>query len=195
MNLIYLIDQRGLEAINNFANSNKIIVTIFTSVAEYTVYAIPIFFILYWYFPIKQGKNHDRRIALQAVFSGLLSWLVFSNILGRIINRMRPFEPGGIQEILFHRPTYSFPSDHAAFFFALATTFFITKTKKISYTFLIVAVFVSIARIGVGIHWPTDIIGGALLGIGIAYLVDFFDKYFNKIYFFIIKIAQKLRLA
>lgn len=195
MNLIYFIDQRGLEAINNFANSNEIVRWIFIVVAQYFIYAVPLFLVIFWFFPFRQDKNHDRKIALQAVFSGLLGWLVFANILGRIINRMRPFESGGVQEILFHRQSYSFPSDHATFFFAVAMAFFITKTKKISNILFIIAALVSLARVGVGFHWPTDIVGGALLGIGVAYLVNYLDKYFTRGYLYIIKIARRLHLA
>lgn len=66
----------------------------------------------------------------------------------------------------------SFPSDHAILFFTLATgLFFVSRilgTIAIAHAILII----SLPRIYLGLHYPTDILAGALLGIGVSLLVN-----------------------
>ena len=65
----------------------------------------------------------------------------------------------------------AFPSDHAALFFALTVgILFISRgagVLAISY----VAVFICLPRIYVGLHYPSDIIAGALLGGSVCFVV------------------------
>jgi undecaprenyl-diphosphatase len=62
----------------------------------------------------------------------------------------------------------SFPSDHATVFFSLAMSIlFVWRAAGIvalSYVFL----FISMPRVYLGFHYPTDILGGALIGIALA---------------------------
>jgi membrane-associated phospholipid phosphatase len=66
----------------------------------------------------------------------------------------------------------SFPSSHTAVFFALAVVVYL-HDHKIGKWLLWGALAIGIARIGAGVHWPIDILGGLLLGIGVAF---FFEK-------------------
>lgn len=65
---------------------------------------------------------------------------------------------------------YGFVSSHAANFFAIATTAFILlgSTRKYWWLFLWAGI-VTYTRIYLGVHYPSDLIGGALLGIAIGY--------------------------
>ncbi len=63
---------------------------------------------------------------------------------------------------------YSFVSNHAANHFGLATFFFLTTKpllQKWAYIAFLWAALISIAQVYVGIHYPSDILGGAILGI------------------------------
>lgn len=63
----------------------------------------------------------------------------------------------------------SFPSDHAVLFFALATAVFLFD-RKIGWFLYVYAVFcISLPRIFLGIHYPSDILAGALFGGALAY--------------------------
>ncbi len=69
----------------------------------------------------------------------------------------------------------SFPSDHAVFFFTLATGIWLIS-RPIGLIALFHAIFVvCLPRIYLGLHYPTDIIAGACLGIGIALLASRLD--------------------
>jgi undecaprenyl-diphosphatase len=133
-------------------------------------------------------------VALRALFSSGLG-LGLAMVIGKSLNRPRPFEAGGVQEILFHRPDYSFPSDHATLLFALAMSFYLSGYKKLAYLMLVLGITIGAARVMAGVHYPSDIIAGALVGIIAAYLLKLLDPIMDHVYRFIISLAKKIRLA
>lgn len=157
---------------------------------EYLIYFVPLLLIGLWFFSAK-----SKTVALRAFFSAMLAWPILAYISGRLINRPRPFMLSGIQELIFHRPTYSFPSDHAAALFAITFSFFFSGYKKIGYLMLIISLIICTFRVSNGLHFPSDIIAGAVFGLVAAWLIKILDPVLDKIYLLIIKIAQKVRLA
>ena len=67
---------------------------------------------------------------------------------------------------------WAFPSGHAAVFFALAISLWLWN-RLWGAVGLAVAAAVGVARVSAGVHWPTDILGGAILGTAVAVLVNF----------------------
>jgi undecaprenyl-diphosphatase len=63
----------------------------------------------------------------------------------------------------------SFPSDHAILFFALATGMYYVNRKLGILLYLHAFFVICLPRVFLGIHFPTDILGGAVLGIALAY--------------------------
>lgn len=59
----------------------------------------------------------------------------------------------------------SFPSSHTYVAFAVATSIFLYGHKRLGLLLFIIAILVAISRVGAGFHYPSDIIGGAMLGI------------------------------
>lgn len=66
---------------------------------------------------------------------------------------------------------FAFPSGHAARAFALAASLAPIARRPVAITLLSIAALVGLSRIYLGLHWPSDVIGGATLGIVIALLV------------------------
>ena len=64
---------------------------------------------------------------------------------------------------------YSFPSNHALNNFA-AAVFLLRLFPSYKWIFLITATLVSLSRIYLGVHYPSDVLGGALIGIAFGYL-------------------------
>jgi undecaprenyl-diphosphatase len=84
--------------------------------------------------------------------------------------RPRPFIENNVNLLIEHQNTGSFPSGHAAFFFALSTVIF-CYNKKAGILFFIASFLLSISRVFVGIHWPSDILAGAIVGIFSGWLI------------------------
>lgn len=81
----------------------------------------------------------------------------------------RPFEALSFSALISESGS-SFPSGHAAFFFALAMTVFYYG-RRLGWWFFSFALVVGFARIFAGVHWPLDILGGAGVGILSGFLV------------------------
>ncbi|KKR04026.1 MAG: Bacitracin transport permease protein BCRC [Parcubacteria group bacterium GW2011_GWF2_39_13b] len=124
----------------------------------------------------KENKIKNRFMVFGALLSAGIARLVFANIIRWLYYRPRPFIDHQVNQLLNHNSEGSFPSGHAVFFFALAM-FIFYYNKRIGTWFFIGAVLISIARVFVGIHYPLDILAGALVGIIAGWLVNIiFEK-------------------
>lgn len=86
-------------------------------------------------------------------------------------DRPRPFEIlADAYQLIQHSAGGSFPSGHAAFFFALTTGVFFYN-RRIGTIFFAGALLVSIGRAIAGVHWPSDILAGAAVGILTPWIV------------------------
>jgi undecaprenyl-diphosphatase len=76
--------------------------------------------------------------------------------------------------------TFSFPSNHALNNFA-AALFFYRLFPKLKWVLFITAALISISRVYLGLHYPSDIIGGAIIGLAFGYVfasgVLYFERY------------------
>jgi membrane-associated phospholipid phosphatase len=74
----------------------------------------------------------------------------------------------------------SFTSSHAANHFGLAMFFYITAkhiSPKYCFLFFIWAAIISMSQVYAGVHYPTDIIGGAMLGMVVGGCMASFHNY------------------
>jgi len=120
-----------------------------------------------------KDKRKEIKMLILAAFSVFLSRVVITELIRLFYFVPRPFINNQIHQLIFHETSGSFPSGHAAFFFALAMSIFFFH-KKWSILFFTGAVLIGVARIIAGIHWPIDILGGAIIGILSAWIVKIF---------------------
>lgn len=112
-----------------------------------------------------------REQALHALASSTIAW-VLAEMFKSFIPIVRPFHLNGLEPLTLTIPNgFAFPSSHTAVAFALAVTIWL-HDKKIGTVYLVAATMVGVARIAAHVHFPIDIIGGALIGITVAYLVE-----------------------
>lgn len=112
--------------------------------------------------------------AIAAVFVAL----AINGGIGSAYFRERPFVAFGFVPLTIEaRTSKSFPSDHTASAFALATVMLVSK-PRLGALMLACAILIGLSRIFVGVHYPGDILAGAGIGILSAIYVSFlFNRY------------------
>ncbi len=112
----------------------------------------------------KYRSRNGRHGVAAAGFSALLA-LGVAQVVGHLWDRPRPFEahPGHAHLMLPPSTDPSFPSDHATAAFAIAVAILL-RHRKAGVLALVLATIVSVSRVALGTHYPSDVIGGALLG-------------------------------
>ena len=109
-----------------------------------------------------------------AVAGGLSAGLALA--IGRVIStaayRARPFvaHPTGVHLFARHAADASFPSDHATAAFAIGTAIVLRK-RWWGVVVLVAAAVLSVGRVALGLHYPSDVLGGAVIGIATALLL------------------------
>ena len=117
----------------------------------------------------KKYRKCAVSIGIALVFKELLG----NMILKELIMRERPCWIDPTVELLIKSPSsFSFPSGHTFDAFAASFTIFLNH-KKEGIAAMIMAVFIAFSRMYVFVHFPTDILGGMILGIGVAVLTYF----------------------
>jgi undecaprenyl-diphosphatase len=121
-------------------------------------------------FVVAHGHRHAawRRAAMAAVLSAGLA-LAIGKVISEIVDRARPFvaDPGGVHLFSHHAADPSFPSDHATAAFAIAVAIVLRKPAWGAFA-LAAAIILSVGRVAIGVHYPSDILAGAVLGAAAA---------------------------
>ena len=141
--------------------------------AEYFGYILLAILIL---FLLKDYKKYWP-IIFRALAAGILSRFIITEIIRFFWERPRPFVENQVNLLLSHGASSSFPSGHAAFYFALASIVYFYN-KKLGIVFLISSFLISISRVFVGVHWPSDVLTGAIIGIFSGWLIFLLSRRF-----------------
>lgn len=113
-----------------------------------------------------------RKVGILCVAALLFSFLIDNVLLKNLVARTRPYEVIEGLTYLVKKPVdYSFPSGHTGTSFATAVVLFFSFPKKYSFWFLVLAVLIGFSRLYVGVHYPTDVLAGAIIGTLIAVCV------------------------
>jgi undecaprenyl-diphosphatase len=91
--------------------------------------------------------------------------LAIGAVLSHLVDRARPFvsDPGGVHRFTHHAADAGFPSDHATASFAIATAI-VLRNRRWGIVALALATLLSLTRVAIGVHYPSDVLAGAALG-------------------------------
>ena len=160
-----------------------------------------------------------RSVVLWVAFACLLAY-AFNLLIEQFIFEPRPFISHTVHQLIAHPADSAFPSDHSAWSFAVfgmllfafipiistftrgrstgslrpASSLLIVPTLLLILAFVI-ACTIGVARIYVGLHYPGDILGGALDGLLAALLITLLSRWLRQLTQTVLRFAYKVRLA
>lgn len=107
-----------------------------------------------------------RKTGIMVALSLMLGFLIGNLTLKPLVGRLRPFEVDSGLTLLISPPgDASFPSGHTLASFEAATVLMIREKKTMGIPALILASLIGCSRLYLQVHFPTDVLFGALLGI------------------------------
>lgn len=141
---------------------------------------VVILFIIYWCISKDKGAN---------IAYSLYTSMLFNNLIKGIISRRRPFEREGkeylrkLDSSKDGATSSSFPSGHsmnsAAFYGGIVFNWRSRRFRPLRILSIIAIITVGLTRIYLGVHFPTDVIFGILLGLLIALVSSFLQEFFG----------------
>ena len=156
-----------LLTIINTWSGNPVLDSIMTFCAKYLIFAI---FVTGALLALRSLRRREVRPVLLAG-AGLTAAFTFSVVLAALHHELRPFQTHPVRLLINHPGGQSFPSDHATAAFAIAFAVLVFFSHRWGVLLLLAATLVGFSRIYAGLHYPLDIVGGALaalLGVAVA---------------------------
>ena len=139
-------------------------ILLITSLASYVWYILIIGFLL---------NKPTRKLGVILAVAMILQYLVNGGVLKHLFARVRPCNVDTTVELLVKRPKgFSFPSGHSAAAFCAVGVLYGAKIKRLLWPSFILACLIAFSRLYLYVHFPTDVLAGALCGFFIGYGVS-----------------------
>ncbi|MFD7297260.1 phosphatase PAP2 family protein [Streptomyces sp. NPDC059897] len=145
-------------------------------VGEYGILLALVLVVLWcWWGARKRGSLDDAASAVAAVVWAPLAAgvAVLVNVpIRSFVERPRPFmDHDGLEVLVKGKTDFSFVSDHATLAMAIGAGLFIAH-RKLGLAAIGLAVLEGFCRVFMGVHYPTDVVGGFALGTAVALLLS-----------------------
>ena len=148
-----------IQGFRTFVFDNFIL--LITSLASYVWYILIIGFLL---------NKPTRKLGVILAVAMILQYLVNGGVLKHLFARVRPCNVDTTVELLVKRPKgFSFPSGHSAAAFCAVGVLYGAKIKRLLLPSFILACLIAFSRLYLYVHFPTDVLAGALCGFFIGY--------------------------
>ncbi|MEU0894572.1 phosphatase PAP2 family protein [Streptomyces massasporeus] len=144
-------------------------------VGEYgLLLAIVLLVVWCWWSVRRRGEEDAASTVAALVWAPLAAGIaVLVNVPIRgFVERPRPFlDHQGLEVLVQGKTDYSFVSDHATIVMAMAVALFVAH-RRFGLVALVLALFGGFIRVYMGVHYPTDVVGGFALGTAVALLLS-----------------------
>ena len=150
-------------AFNAGANPNPYVALFAIALTRFAILLVPCYIVVLWI----QGTRRRRLLAFALVLA-LAIGIVLSFLTGLAVFRPRPFMVGLGHSLVEHRPNASFPSNHTLVFAVCATVLALVRQYGAAFLAAVIGLLVAWSRVYVGVHYPSDLVGGVVLAIPAA---------------------------
>jgi undecaprenyl-diphosphatase len=164
------LDYRVYHAVNGFVAAHA---WLGAEAAELETWSVPVFtaFTIGLWLLARPGGDRKWKLAAASALGSAALALGVNQMVARLWTRARPFVAHPSARVWGARSQDpSFPSDHASAAFAIAWSVLLYD-RVAGAVFLAAAAAIAVGRVVVGVHYPSDVLAGALVGIGCALLV------------------------
>ncbi|MDY8110964.1 phosphatase PAP2 family protein [Fulvimarina sp. 2208YS6-2-32] len=131
-----------------------------TGAADWLIALVPFVLIALWL----RDRNGDRTDGATAAIAAGMA-LALSGLISFLVFEPRPFMIGLAGNVLDHAADSSFPSDHVAVMAAVTASLTFAGRSRIAAILATATVFVGWSRVALGVHFPTDVVAGASIGV------------------------------
>jgi len=158
-------DLRGFHLLNSLTGRNPVMDFLIIFFANYSLELYALLFILAWLILPKREVNRRHTLVVM-VISGTVG-LAVNALIAHVWFRPRPFTvlpKGTFSQLIPHTADASFPSDHTTGSFGFAAASWGKADYWVRISFTLLAFLTALARICAGVHWPTDVLAGMVIG-------------------------------
>lgn len=148
----------------NFGNRSPLLDSAMIFGAEYLIYLT---FVVVFILALKGGAKEKKALLLTLVGLGIS--LMIIKVTKLFYPEPRPFISYHLTPLIKHIADPTFPSTHTTIMATIAFSFIYYRSKA-AQLLLVLLLFVGLARVYVGVHYPLDVIGGILTGLISTYL-------------------------
>ena len=138
-------------------------------------------------------REQNQRAVLSAIASMFLGNL-FVKALNLAFYRPRPFADHTVTLLLYRPSDSSFPSNATSVGFCIATSVWLFN-REMGLILYVLASLLGFTRLCGGVHYPSDILGGMLIGVFSAYLIVKKMHFLDRLWTVIIQCMRHLLLA
>jgi len=165
--MINKIDQKLFFRLYNFTVSHELVSKLAVFI---TKFSSKFFSIIYFAVGGWLIYNSDPRLRTFILIPASVYLIV--KLIPGLYNRRRPFAEYGLQNLVKQREDHAFPSTHTAS--SLIISLVVLKISfELGIIMFVLAVITAFTRIMVGVHYPSDILGGWLIALMLYFLFAF----------------------
>jgi undecaprenyl-diphosphatase len=185
------LDYALFHAVNGLAGRSAALDGLMIASAKYLPVVFALALVALWV----SWRERNQHGAVLAGASALIA-LGIGQLIGKAFPRPRPYVSHTVNQLIPRSLDTSFPSDHAILGFAVAVMVW-RYNRRAGAALLVLATLLAIARVFVGAHYPSDILGGAVLGALTSVALDYLSarKPLSASLDAVFKLLRRLRIA
>ena len=169
--MTYIIDHAIFGALNSLAGVSSFFDMAMRFSAVYLIFVMIVAVLVFAGIWAQKNRQQASFVLVLSVASGFVARVVIAEPVRILAARARPYEVlPVVRQLVDHAMGHSFPSGHATLAFAIAAAVF-SVHRKAGVVFLGIAGVISVSRVIAGVHWPIDVLAGAVLGMVSTWVV------------------------